>query len=142
MRERRGEIEIALLHAGAAQRHQHADLDAVLVEMLAPHQVEVAAGGPLLGKRVRAHAGGHHARIGELAGEAMAHMLAEGLHVVAPARGEEGMQVARCAQCRMDVAVDDREPRGGSPLANRYIHRTVSLRPALSPISLSSRKRR
>jgi hypothetical protein len=48
--QRRCVVEIALLHAGAAQRHQHADLHAIGIEMLRAHQAISLPGGPCSGK--------------------------------------------------------------------------------------------
>ena len=56
VRQSRGEFQIALLHAALGQLHQHAVLDAVGVEMLPPHQLEIGAGRALLRKRVDPHA--------------------------------------------------------------------------------------
>ena len=64
-RQRGGEFEIALLHAAAAQLHQHAVLDPVGIEMLPAHQLEIGAGRALLAERRRpACRRRHHARIG------------------------------------------------------------------------------
>ena len=66
-------------------------------------------GGPCLRKRVDAHARRHHARPGQLPRQALPQMLAEGGHVLAPARRQKRMQIRRRAIGRMDVAVDDRQ---------------------------------
>ena len=56
VRQRRGEFQIALLHAALGELHQHAVLDAVGVEMLPPHQFEIGAGRAVLGKGIDAQA--------------------------------------------------------------------------------------
>ena len=121
-------------------RAQH--LDANGVEVLYAHQVEVAARRTLLGERVHAHAARHHARIGQLPGQAMTHMLAEGRQVLAPARGQERVQLRGRAKRRMNVAVYDSQPLRRGLLAHGDIHRTVSsCFAALSLKCASSRKR-
>ncbi len=141
-RERRRIVQIPLFHSGAAERHQHADLDAVGIEMLPAHQAEVGAGRPLLGKRIHAHAGRGHARIRQLPRQAVAQVLAQGGHVLAPAFRQERMQVLGRSKRRVNVAVDDGEPLGCRLLPNRDVHRTVSsVLAARSPIAASSRSR-
>ena len=121
-RQRRREVEVALLHAAAAQRDQHADFDAVGIEMLAAHQVEVGARRAVLGEGVDTHAGRHHARIGQLAGQAVADVGTEGRHVLAPARRHERMQFGHRAIDRVNVAVDDLQPRVGLHLPDNDVH--------------------
>src|SRR5688572_27072679 len=110
--------------------------------MLLSHELQVGARRAFLRKGIDTHAARHHARIGELPGDALAPMLAKGLHVFTPAGREEGKQIRRLAERRMDVAVDERKLLRGSRLANRNVHGTVSsVRPALSPESIPFRKR-
>ena len=54
-------------------------------------------GGPASGNASSAHARRHHARPGQLPRQALPQMLAEGRHVLAPARRQERMQVRRRA---------------------------------------------
>ena len=89
-RKRGREIQIALLHAAAAQCDEHSDFDPVRVEMLLPHQFEVGAGRTLVRKRIDAHAARHHARIGKLPGDALAPVLAKRLQCSRQRAGRNG----------------------------------------------------
>ena len=91
MRQRRREILILLFHAAARERDQHADLDAVAVEMLRAHQRQIGAGRAAVRRiGIGALAGGLHARMRQLPVEPLANMRPEGLGMLLPALREVG----------------------------------------------------
>ena len=129
MRERRAIVEIALLEAGAVAGDEHADFDAVGVEVLLLHGLEIGAGRAAAGReRVLAPAAGHHARIDILSRpQALPDVAAEGRHVLAPARFHERRKIGFHALNRMDVAIDDRKLLRGGDVPDRNVHGTASL---------------
>ena len=96
MRERRCEILILFFHAAARERDQHADLDTVGIEMLLLHHWQIRAGGRAVGRvGIGALAGGLHAWVGQLAGEPLTDVRAEGFSRVrasAPTDTAQGLQ--------------------------------------------------
>ena len=93
---------------------EHAELDVVGVEMLGANEVDVGAGQAanrrprITPARVR-----HEARIGAARGVDAAGPLAVFGQMLAPARRQERVEVARRAQVGVDVAVDDAQARLG-----------------------------
>ena len=104
--EGRAIFEVALVAGAAVERHQHAVVDVVGVQMLALHEGEVAAGGRAIGRPgVAARHIRRHARMGEGVGQGLAIEAAVGAHIVAPAFGQEIVDFARCGELGMNVAI-------------------------------------
>ena len=130
LRQRHAEIQIALAAGIPAQRNQHAELDAVGIEMLLPHQRQARARRPAL-LRIGIDAGRirRHARMGQRLGKGVAQMAAIDRQMLDPLLGEIRMHLGPGIHRRMDVAIDDpqlasrgRARSSSSDAHARYLH--------------------
>ena len=113
--QRRAIFQIALVARPPVERHQHAVVDVVGVEVLALHEGEIAAGGRAVGRPgVAARHIGRHARMGEGVGQGLAIEAAVGAHIIAPAFGQEIVDFDRCGELGMNVAIHHAQPLQGA----------------------------
>jgi hypothetical protein len=113
--------ELAVLETGTvvAGGVQDAELDVVLVEQLLLHEGQTAAGPSARRPGVAARGIGLALRIGWAGLIRLARARAEGLRHLYPAGLHVGEQVLVGVALRMDVAIGDRQLRGGGGLDGR-----------------------
>src|SRR5262245_10189042 len=112
--DRGAEFEILLREDEEVEHLQNAELDVERIEMLLAHEIEVRARRPA-GRRpgIAPRDQRRGARIGRGADIGRTQMAAIGLQVLLPAFGQELVEVRMRMDARMDIAIDDAQPRRG-----------------------------
>ena len=131
-RHRRTELDVAFVGDAAQQRHHQAVRHVEQIQQLLAHHRQVGAGmRAVLRIRVDAHAGERrHPRIVRRVGERGARAAADLLAMLAPALGQELIQIGGRLRVGMHVAIDDAQLRlvAGvrAAIRNGDVHRMAS----------------
>src|SRR3954451_5933735 len=111
------EFEVLLREDEEIEHLQNPELDVERIEMLLLHEGEIRTGRPARRRpRIAARDQRRRARIGRGEQIGRAQMAAIFLQMLLPAFGQKLVEIVERMQDRMDVAIDDAQPRSGGLL--------------------------